>query len=108
MAAVKRVKAKAVTKAKPAPVRTPEGWHQVAGLLEQSVKLHQDARAVKGQRPGAWKQLVHEAYLLRAEAERLDPQRVAHAWVEEQRVTPSGADTHNALMGFYKSLGFGG
>lgn len=90
---------------KPEPAPEPD-YGEVGRLLDQSMKLHIEARAQKGRRPDSWKQSMFDAWQLRKRAYDMDPQQTAQAWEVQQGHTGVGVDTHRQMMRFYASLGF--
>lgn len=81
----------------------------MADLLAASARAHAQARQqTKGAGPKRTikKPLdlakLHEAYTLRMAAHQIDPEHSDPAWIEEQGKTPTGRDTHDELMTFYR------
>jgi hypothetical protein len=100
---------KKVTRKRKVKVQPVEDKPSVAILLMRSHSFHEQAKqmtsAVNGHRV-VTRALdlgkLREALDLRLQAEAQDPGRMDQAWLDEQRLTPPGSDTHKALMAFYR------
>jgi hypothetical protein len=80
----------------------------VSDLLRESMAAHDRAKALRNSfsrtpetRAKAFAELV-KARDLREQALAADPKRTDPAWDDEQKRTPTGHDTHEALMTFYQ------
>lgn len=82
----------------------------VAEMLAESMRLHLSAKpAAKAKR--AWSEIaptLRDAYVLRKQAHEADPEHRDPAWSFEQKHTPNGVDTHEAMMAFYRDCGVAG
>lgn len=82
----------------------------VAELLAESMRLHNSARPVSKVKR-AWEDVaptLRQACALRQQADAADPDHTDPAWTFEQKHTPNGTDTHEAMMAFYRDCGVDG
>lgn len=86
----------------PTPVAVPVRL-SVSQLLATSYAFHNQSLPSKGVPRN--RAALKSAADLRLEALEIDPNRIEPAWAEEDKRTPGGTNTHEALMAFYKSQG---
>lgn len=74
----------------------------IADTLRASRAAHQAALSARQRKDAVSAEAqLRDAYRLRLEAARDDPDRTDPAWIEDQDVTPRGRDTHADLLAFY-------
>jgi hypothetical protein len=79
---------------------------KVSALLTASRAAHEQAKALRrSHRVAEARDALSTAARLRREAHALDPDHIGPAWVEEQRQTPRGRDTHAELIAWYVEMG---
>jgi hypothetical protein len=79
---------------------------RIAALLAESLVAHRAATLLRqAKHSAAACEKLREAANLRRQAHAADPAHESPAWADEDRVTPKGKVTHDALMAFYAQQG---